>query len=72
MALKRILVALAVTFAIAAPAFGQGEETSTFHPFAFGYTGGDSATPDTKVYDLRIPASFKIFTADDALTAYDC
>jgi hypothetical protein len=58
-------VTLVATLAIAAPAFGQGEETPTFHPFAFGFTGGDSATPDTKIYDLRIPASFKIFTSDD-------
>ena len=58
-------MALAITSAITAPAFGQGEETPTFHPFAFGFNGGGSATPDTKIYDLRIPASFKIFTADN-------
>ena len=65
MALRRILVALAVTLATAAPALSQEGGGQTSHPFAFGYSGGDSATPDTKVYDLRIPASFKIFSADD-------
>jgi len=61
----RILLAFAAALVIAVPSFSQGEETPTFHPFAFGFTGGDSATPDTKVYDLRIPASFKIFGAGD-------
>ncbi len=65
MVLRLILAVLAAALAIAAPAFGQGEETPTFHPFAFGFTGGDSATPDTKIYDIRIPASFKIFSAND-------
>jgi hypothetical protein len=58
-------MALATTLAIAFPAFAQDGGTSTFHPFAFGFTGGDPATPDTKVYDVRIPASFKIFSSDD-------
>jgi hypothetical protein len=60
---------LAVILAFAGQGFCQndgGEEAGpTFHPFVFGLAGGDSATPDTKVYDLRIPASFKIFSADD-------
>jgi hypothetical protein len=63
--LRRALTALAATLVIAVPAFGQDGGGQGFHPFAFGFTGGDSATPDTKVYDLRIPASFKIFSADD-------
>ena len=62
------LVALAMILAIAGSGFcqddGGAEAGSTFHPFAFGLAGGDSATPDTKVYDLRIPASFKIFSSD--------
>ncbi len=61
----RIFVTFAATLAIAVPTFGQDSENPTFHPFAFGYPGADSATPDTKIYDLRIPASFKVFTADD-------
>jgi len=65
MVLARILVALSVTLVIAVPTFGQESESPTFHPFAFGFTGGDSAIPEGKVYDLRIPASFKIFAADD-------
>ncbi len=59
---------LAVILAITGQGFCQddgGEEAGpTFHPFVFGLAGGDSATPDTKVYDLRIPASFKIFSSD--------
>ena len=65
MVLARVSLTFAVALVVAIPAFGQGEETPTFHPFAFGFTGGDSAAPDTKVYDVRIPASFKIFSADD-------
>ena len=60
-----MLVALAVTLAIAAPALSQEGGGQTSHPFAFGYSGGGSATPDTKIYDVRIPASFKIFSAND-------
>jgi len=62
-------VALAAILAIAAPCVGQSggdtEPDPSVHPFAFGLAGGDSAVPDTEVYDLRIPASFKIFAADD-------
>lgn len=61
----RPLVLLVMALAIAAPTFGQDAEVPAFHPFAFGFTDGDSATPGTKVYDIRIPASFKIFAADD-------
>ena len=59
------VVAMAAILVIAFPTFAQDDGSPTFHPFAFGFTGGDSATPDTEVYDLRIPASFKIFTAND-------
>jgi hypothetical protein len=60
---------LTVILAIAGPVFAQGDRGSDaepiFHPFAFGFSGGDSAAPDTEAYDLRIPASFKVFEADD-------
>jgi hypothetical protein len=63
------LVAFAVILAIAVPGFGQSdggaEAGPTIHPFAFGFSGGDSAAPETRVYDVRIPASFKVFSADD-------
>jgi len=63
------LSVLAAVLVAAVPCFGQSDDSSdsgpTFHPFALGFSGGDSATPDTRVYDLRIPASFKIFSADD-------
>jgi hypothetical protein len=65
MVVARIVLASAIVLAIAAPVFGQDTGAPTFHPFAFGFGDGDSAAPDTKVYDLRIPASFKVFTADD-------
>ncbi len=65
MVLIRTLVVLAAILSFATPTFAQDDGNPIFHPFAFGFTGGDSATPDTEVYDLRIPASFKIFTADD-------
>jgi len=61
----RTALALAAALLVAAPAVGQDNDSRTFHPFAFGYLTGDSATPDTEVYDVRIPASFKIFAADD-------
>lgn len=61
----RILVALTAIMVFAAPSFGQDAGSPTFHPFAFGFTGGESALSDTEVYDLRIPASFKIFSADN-------
>jgi len=61
----RTALAFAAALVISVPAVSQDGGAPAFHPFAFGYVGGDSATPDTKVYDLRIPASFKVFTADD-------
>jgi len=63
------LVAISAILTVAGPVFGQSDGGSdagpALHPFAFGFSGGDSATPDTQVYDLRIPASFKIFSSDD-------
>jgi hypothetical protein len=65
MAPARILVTFIAALTIAVPTYGQNADEPTYHPFAFGFAGGDSATLDTKVYDLRIPASFKIFSADN-------
>ena len=65
MSFSRILTVLAAILVIAIPAFAQDPGEPVFHPFAFGFTGGDSGVPDTRVYDVRIPASFKIFAADD-------
>jgi len=58
---------MALTVAVSGFCQGDGgsDADPTFHPFAFGFSGGGSAVPDTKVYDVRIPASFKIFSADD-------
>jgi hypothetical protein len=63
---SRILqtAALAAIFTIAAPCFGQDTSDQTPHPFALGTWGGDSPVAGTEVYDLRIPASFKVFTSD--------
>jgi hypothetical protein len=61
----RILVAFVAILSIAAPTIAQDGGSPMFHPFAFGLTDGDSAAPEGKVYDVRIPASFKIFTSDD-------
>ena len=65
MILARSLLVLAVVLATSTPAFAQSDDKPSIHPFALGTWGGDSAISDTKVYDVRIPASFKIFTADD-------
>ena len=46
------------------PASAQDGASSTYHPFASGIWGGDSAVPETKVLDFRIPASFKVFQSD--------
>jgi hypothetical protein len=64
MALARILRVVAATLLVSAPTFAQNNSPDTNYPFAFGYTDGSSA-PDTTVYDLRIPASFKVFSSDD-------
>lgn len=59
-----------VTFAVllilvcAIPASAQGISDTPSHPFALGTWGGDSPTPGTEVYDIRIPMSFKVFTSD--------
>lgn len=55
---------LAAVLAISSPAFAQTDDKPSSHPFAFGYGGGESAIPDTEVYDIRIPASFKVFASD--------
>jgi hypothetical protein len=61
----RVPLTFAVALVVAIPAFGQGEETPTYHPFAFGFAGGDSATTETKVYDVRIPMGFTLITPTD-------
>jgi hypothetical protein len=50
--------------AIAVPGFGQEAGDQTPHPIVFGIWGGDSPVAETEVLDLRIPASFKVFTSD--------
>ena len=64
MAPSRILLAFTAALLSALPVIGQDGENPTYHPFAFGIWGGDSAVPETEVYDIRIPASFKVFTHD--------
>jgi len=63
------LVTLSVLLAVAVPCFGQGdggaETGSTFHPFAFGFAGGGSAAPDTKVYDVRMPIGYTLIEPTD-------
>jgi hypothetical protein len=59
------LVVFAAALSVTVPTFGQDGGNPTVHPFALGFTGGESALSDTEVYDLRIPASFKIFSAND-------
>jgi hypothetical protein len=54
--------ALILTFAM--PCFAQDSSGVTQHPFALGTWGGDSAAPDTEVFDFRIPMSFKVFQSD--------
>lgn len=51
---------LLVVLLLAWPAHSQVDETPFSHPFAFGLNGGESATPDTKVYDLRIPVGYTL------------
>jgi hypothetical protein len=63
---SRILqaAALATLLTFVPPCFGQDTGDQTPHPVAFGIWGGDSPVDGTEVYDLRIPASFKVFTSD--------
>ncbi len=60
-----LLPVLAAILIIAVPTFGQDGGSPTYHPFAFGFSGGDSATPDTKVYDVRIPMGFTLIAPTD-------
>ena len=58
------LATLAALLTIVVPCFGQDTGNETPHPTAFGVWGGDSPVAGTEVYDLRVPASFKVFTSD--------
>jgi hypothetical protein len=58
-----MLVVVILTCVI--PASAQDGSDTTPHPAAFGIWGGDSVTPNTEVYDIRIPASFKVFSSDE-------
>ena len=44
---------------------GGGSSTPTVHPFAFALGSGDSAAPETKVYDLRIPIYVPLIPMED-------
>ena len=46
-------------------AHGQEIDTPLLHPFAFALAGGESATPETKVYDLRIPLGYTLISPED-------
>jgi hypothetical protein len=58
------IAALAALMAVAAPSFGQEAGDQAPHPIVFGTWGGGSPASETEVLDLRIPASFKVFTHD--------
>lgn len=60
-------LATATVFLILAcsiPTSAQETSDTPSHPLALGTWGGDSAAPDTEVYDIRIPMSFKVFHSD--------
>ena len=44
---------------------GGGSSTPANHPFAFALGSGDSAAPETKVYDVRIPVYFTLIPLQD-------
>lgn len=44
---------------------GGGSSTPANHPFAFALGSGDSAAPETKVYDIRIPMYFPLIPLED-------
>jgi hypothetical protein len=44
---------------------GDGSSTPAVHPFAFALGSGDSAAPETKVYDLRIPMYITLIPVED-------
>ncbi len=44
---------------------GGGPSTPAVHPFAFALGSGDSAAPETRVYDLRIPMYFTLIPLED-------
>jgi len=44
---------------------GGGSSTPATHPFAFALGSGDSAAPETKVYDLRIPIYVPLIPMED-------
>jgi hypothetical protein len=44
---------------------GGGPSTPANHPFVFALGAGDSAAPETKVYDIRIPMYFPLIPLED-------
>lgn len=44
---------------------GGGSSTPATHPFAFALGSGDSAAPETRVYDLRIPIYVPLIPMED-------
>ena len=58
------IAAIVLVLAFAIPASAQDGSRVSQHPFALGTWGGDSAAPNTEVYDFRIPMGFTVFTSD--------
>jgi len=44
---------------------GGGSSDAVNHPFAFGLWSGGTSTPDTKVYDVRMPVGYTLIKPTD-------